>query len=204
MTDLAVTHRIAGVRFQEGAKVYYFAVGDLPDVKAGDYVIVTTSRGREMGQVTHFPDDHAAAAEDGQKPIERQATPNEIVEARMWQRRELEAMIECRAKAAEIGLKNVVKIVRAEYSFDGSRLNFLYSTDGDEKVDLGELRKAMQAIYPASRVDARQIGPRDVAKILGGMGACGLEERCCSMFLTEFSPISIKMAKAQGISLNPQ
>lgn len=204
MTDLVRTHRLAGVRFQEGAKVYFFTVGDVPDVKVGDYVIVSTSRGREMGRVTHFPDDPGVRSEEGSKPIERAATPTEIVEARMWQRRELEAMIECRAKAAEIGLKGVVKIVRAEYAYDGSRLVFLYSTDGDEKVDLGELRKAMQAMYPSSRVDARQIGPRDVAKILGGMGACGLEERCCSMFLSEFSPISIKMAKAQGISLNPQ
>jgi len=204
MTDLAVTHRIAGVRFQEGAKVYFFSMGDVPDVKVGDYVLVTTSRGREMGRVTHFPEDPGALGEDGWKAIERAASPTEIVEARMWQRRELEAMIECRAKAAEIGLKGVVKIVRAEYAYDGSRLNFLYSTDGDEKVDLGELRKAMQAMYTGSRVDVRQIGPRDVAKILGGMGACGLEERCCSMFLSEFSPISIKMAKAQGISLNPQ
>ncbi|MEX0788339.1 MAG: regulatory iron-sulfur-containing complex subunit RicT [Anaerolineales bacterium] len=204
MTDRVRTHRFAGVRFQEGAKVYFFSMGALPDVNVGDYVIVSTNRGREMGRVTHFPDDPGVRSEEGSKPIERAATPTEIVEARMWQRRELEAMIECRAKAAEIGLKGVVKIVRAEYAYDGSRLVFLYSTDGDEKVDLGELRKAMQAMYPASRVDARQIGPRDVAKILGGMGACGLEERCCSMFLSEFSPISIKMAKAQGISLNPQ
>lgn len=204
MTDATLAARIAGVRFQEGSKVYFFDASAQADLQVGDYVLVSTSRGREMGRVTHFPSEPGAPGEDSWKPIERRATPNEIVEARMWQRRELEAMIECRAKAAELGLKAVVKIVRAEYSYDGSRLNFLYNTEGDEKVDLGELRKAMQSIYPGSRVDTRQVGPRDVAKILGGMGACGLEERCCSMFLSEFSPISIKMAKAQGISLNPQ
>jgi len=116
---------------------------------------------------------------------------------------ELEAMIECRAKASDLGLRGI-KIAKAEYSFDGSRLTFLFTSEGDEKADLKDLRKQMQLLYRRTRVELRQIGPRDVAKILGGMGACGIEERCCSRFLTEFSPISIKMAKAQGISLNPQ
>jgi len=79
----------------------------------------------------------------------------------------------------------------------------MFSTDSDEKPDLKSLRRDMQALYPSSQVELRQIGPRDVAKILGGMGACGLETRCCSKFLTDFSPISIKMAKEQGISLTP-
>jgi cell fate regulator YaaT (PSP1 superfamily) len=121
----------------------------------------------------------------------------------MWQRKELEAMIECRAKAAELGPAGV-KIAKAEYSYDGSRLTYLYSYEVEDKLELKDLREAMQAANPTARIDFRQIGPRDVAKIIGGMGACGLETRCCSMFLTEFSPISIKMAKAQGISLNPQ
>jgi cell fate regulator YaaT (PSP1 superfamily) len=120
----------------------------------------------------------------------------------LWQRKELEAMINCRAKAAELKLSDV-KIVAAEYTFDGSRLSFIYSTETGEKVDLRALRNAIQRTYPKSRVELRQVGPRDVAKILGGLGACGLETRCCSMFLTEFSPISIKMAKEQGISLTP-
>jgi cell fate regulator YaaT (PSP1 superfamily) len=79
----------------------------------------------------------------------------------------------------------------------------MFSTETEDKVDLKSLRKDMQKIYPLSQVEMRQIGPRDVAKLLGGMGACGLETRCCSKFLTEFSPISIKMAKEQGISLTP-
>ena len=122
---------------------------------------------------------------------------------RMWQRKELETMIDCRAKASEVGLEGV-KIAKAEYSFDGSRVTFLYNYEGEEKLDLNKLRGSMQRTMKSSRVEFRQIGPRDVAKIIGGMGACGLEQRCCSMFLSEFSPISIKMAKAQGISLNPQ
>ena len=112
-------------------------------------------------------------------------------------------MIDCRAKASELGL-SAIKIVRAEYSFDGSSLIFLYSSEGDEKIDLSELTSEMKRVIRKTRIEFRQIGPRDVAKVISGMGACGLEERCCSKFLTEFSPISIKMAKAQGISLNPQ
>jgi cell fate regulator YaaT (PSP1 superfamily) len=132
----------------------------------------------------------------------RRATPRDLVLRQLLQRKELEATINCRAKSAEIGIPGV-KIVSSEYSFDGSRLSFLYSTEAERKVDLKKLRNAMQRTYPRTQVEMRQIGPRDVAKILGGMGACGLETRCCSMFLTEFSPISIKMAKEQGISLTP-
>ena len=111
-------------------------------------------------------------------------------------------MIECRARAAELKL-NGVKIVAAEFNYDGSRLTFLFSTESEEKVDLKSLKKDMNRKYSKSQVEMRQIGPRDVAKIIGGMGACGLETRCCSKFLTDFSPISIKMAKEQGISLTP-
>jgi cell fate regulator YaaT (PSP1 superfamily) len=96
-----------------------------------------------------------------------------------------------------------IKVVAAEYNYDGSRLTFLYSTESEEKVDLKSLRKDMQKRYSKSQIDLRQIGPRDVAKVIRGMGACGLETRCCSKFLTDFSPISIKMAKEQGISLTP-
>src|SRR3990172_1262076 len=156
--------RIAGIRFQELGKLYHFEAGGIPDLKVGDQVLVSTSRGRELGEVAGFVEKPPAPPDGAWKAVERRATAQELVERRLWQRRELEAMIECRAKASELGMRHV-KIAEIEF---------------------------------------RQVGPRDVAKILGGMGACGLEERCCSKFLTEFSPISIKMAKAQGISLNPQ
>ncbi len=109
-------------------------------------------------------------------------------------------MIACRAESNALGLP--IKIVRAEYSFDGQTLTFLYSTDEEERVETAELRQVMSRLYRA-RIEMRQISPREVAKILGGMGACGIEERCCSRFLTEFSPISIKHAKEQNLSLNP-
>jgi cell fate regulator YaaT (PSP1 superfamily) len=195
--------RIAGIRFQELGKIYHFDASALPDLKVGDQVLVVTSRGREMGEVAGFLDNPPPPPEGAWKPVERRATAQELVERRLWQRRELEAMIECRAKAAELGMRHV-KIARAEYAYDGTRLAFLFSGEGEEKVDVRELRREMGKLFRPAEIEFRQVGPRDVARILGGMGACGLEERCCSRFLTEFSPISIKMAKAQGISLNPQ
>jgi cell fate regulator YaaT (PSP1 superfamily) len=203
MQKTEIVTRVAAVRFQPLGKLYHFDASGQADLKAGDFVIVSTSRGREMGEVVGFVPSPEPPPEGPWKPIERRATAQELVIRRFWQQRELEAMIECRAKAAELGLKGV-KIARAEFSYDGERLTFQYCTEGDEKVDLKDLRRELQRIHRRSHVDMRQVGPRDVAKILGGMGACGLEVRCCSRFLTEFSPISIKMAKSQGISLNPQ
>lgn len=195
--------RIIGIRFQPLGKVYHFSVSPSQDLQTGDYVIVSTSRGEEMGHVVLFSEQSGKKKSGKIKPIDRRATPQDLVLRRMWQRRELEAMINCRAKAAELGFQTV-KIAKAQYSYDGSRLNFLYSSEGDERIDLHPLQKALKRVHRNSKVEFRQIGPRDVSKILGGMGACGLEERCCSKFLSEFSPISIRMAKTQGISLNPQ
>jgi cell fate regulator YaaT (PSP1 superfamily) len=143
-----------------------------------------------------------APTEGTWKMIERRATPADLLLRQTWAQKQTEAMINCRARSSELQLAGV-KIIAAEYSFDGTRLTLMFSTETEEKVDLKSLRKDMQKIYPQSQVEMRQIGPRDVAKLLGGMGACGLESRCCSKFLTEFSPISIKMAKEQGISLTP-
>jgi cell fate regulator YaaT (PSP1 superfamily) len=134
--------------------------------------------------------------------VERRANPRDLLLQQSWQARQTEAMINCRARASELRLRDV-KIVTAEYSYDGSRLSFLFSTESEDKADLKSLKKDMSQLYATTHVEMRQIGPRDVAKFLGGMGACGIETRCCSQFLTDFSPISIKMAKEQGISLTP-
>ncbi len=203
MTDKKATTRIAAIRFQPIGKLYHFDASKVHDLQINDYVIVATSRGRELGQVISLDSDPSPPIEGGLKPIERRAQPQELVTRRMWKGRELEVLVECREKAAELGLQGV-KIAKAEFSYDGSRLTFLYNTEGDEKVALKELLKHIRRANRQSRVEMRQVGPRDVAKIIGGMGACGMEERCCSKFLMEFSPISIRMAKAQGISLNPQ
>jgi cell fate regulator YaaT (PSP1 superfamily) len=193
---------IVGIRFQKVGKVYHFDASNCCELQLGDFAIVETSRGRQLGEVVQVVLDPEPPPDGSWKPIDRKATARDLVLRQLWQKKELEATINCRAKLAEIGIQGV-KIVGAEYSFDGSRLSFLYSTEAEGKIDLRKLNNAMQRMYPRSRVDMRQIGPRDVAKLLGGMGACGLETRCCSKFLTEFSPISIKMAKEQGISLTP-
>lgn len=193
---------IVGIRFQKVGKIYHFDAREVPDIQVGDFAVVETSRGRQLGEIVQVVEEPIPPPEGTWKPIHHLATPRDLVLRQIWQKKEIEAMINCRAKAADLGIEGV-KIVAAEFTFDGARLSFLYSTDAEGKIDLRNLRNAMQRTYPRSRVEMRQIGPRDVAKILGGMGACGLENRCCSMFLTEFSPISIKMAKEQGISLTP-
>ena len=193
---------IVGVRFAQIGKVYHFDASSVPEIKAGDRVIVETSRGKQLGEVTQLIKNPTAAA-DGWKPIERIATPRDLVLRRTWAQKEIEAMIACRERAAQLKLGRI-KIVAAEFSFDGTRLTLMFSAETEDKADLKSLRHDMQKQYQPSQVELRQVGPRDVAKLLGGMGACGLERRCCSRFLTEFSPISIKMAKEQGISLTPQ
>ena len=193
---------VVGIRFQKVGKIYHFDARNFRDLRAGDFAVVETSRGKQLGEIVQVLDDPSEPPRGTWKPIKRKATPRDLLLRQLWQRKELEAMINCRAKAAEMKIKGV-KIVAAEFTIDGKRLSFLYSTDTEEKVDLRSLRKAIQRTYQSSQVELRQIGPRDVAKIIGGMGACGLESRCCSIFLTEFSPISIKMAKEQGISLTP-
>lgn len=193
---------IIGVRFTKIGKIYHFDSRAVPDAKTGEHVIVETARGKHLGEVVQILQEPPSPPEGGWKAVERRATPRDLLLQQSWQVKQTEAMINCRARSAELKLEGV-KIVAAEYNYDGSRLAFLFSTDSDDKPDLKSLKKDMQALHPTSQVEMRQIGPRDVAKLLGGMGACGLETRCCSKFLTDFSPISIKMAKEQGISLTP-
>ena len=192
---------IVGIRFQKVGKVYHFNATQIPDLAVGEYVLVDTSRGRQIGQVIQVVKD-AQPPSEGWKPVQERASAQDMLLRHHWQQKELEATINCRAKAAELQVTGV-KFVGSEFTFDGARLSILYSTESGEKLEFKNLRRMMQRIYPQSQVDFHLIGPRDVAKILGGMGACGLENRCCSAFLTDFSPVSIKMAKEQGISLTP-
>jgi cell fate regulator YaaT (PSP1 superfamily) len=193
---------IVGVRFTQIGKAYHFDASSFPKIKVGDHVIVETSRGKQLGEVAQIVENPPLPSDGAWKSIERLATPRDLILRRMWAQKELEAMIACREQAARLKLSEI-KIIAAEFSFDGNRLTLMYSTETEDKVDLKSMRHDIQKIYQKSQVEMRQIGPRDVAKMLGGMGACGMETRCCSKFLTEFSPISIKMAKEQGISLTP-
>jgi cell fate regulator YaaT (PSP1 superfamily) len=193
---------IVGIRFQKIGKIYHFDSSKFPEIHQGDFVVVDTTRGTQLGQVIQFVEDPPHPPEGNWKAVQRIATPQDLAVRQIWQKREVEAMVNCRAKAAELKLADV-KIVSAEFSFDGCHLTFQYSSEASDKLDLKGLRRALSRIYPHTQIEMHQIGPRDVAKILGGMGACGMETRCCALFLTEFSPISIKMAKDQGISLTP-
>jgi cell fate regulator YaaT (PSP1 superfamily) len=193
---------IVGVRFQKVGKIYHFDASGFQDLEIGDFVIVETSRGRELGEIISIVSDHESQKAGKWKPIHQKATPRDLVRRQFWQKKEIEALILCREKASELKIDGI-KIVSAEYSFDGGRISFHYNKSSDTKVDLKRLRKTLKQAFPRIKVELRQIGPRDVAKKIGGFGACGLEKRCCSLFLSEFSPISIRMAKAQGVSLSP-
>jgi len=197
------TNLIIGVRFTQVGKIYHFDSSAFTDLTVGEHVIVDTSRGKHLGEVVQILTEAPATPEGGWKSVERRATPRDLLLQQSWRNKQTEAMINCRARASELGLLDMVKIVSAEYNYDGSRLAFLFSTESEVRVDLKSLKRDMQELYPKAHIEMRQIGPRDVAKMLGGMGACGIETRCCSKFLTDFSPISIKMAKEQGISLTP-
>jgi len=199
MTDTILEQQrlVAGVRFHKVGKLYHFDYADFPDLQLNDYVIVETTRGRQMGQVMAF----APAEADGReyKPILRIATPRDLVLRQYWEAQQEDALRVCREKAKQLGGFIDVKFVAAIYNYDGTTLSFLYTSE--DKVNTNRLWGELNKLF-AAQIELRQIGPRDVAKLLGGYGACG-ELRCCSTFLTDFSPISIKMAKAQGISLNP-
>lgn len=188
---------VAGVRFHKVGKLYHFDYSEYPQLQMNDYVIVETTRGRQMGQVLGF----APVEGDGKqyKPIMRLATPRDLTLRQYWESMQQEAQDVLLRHVQEHGGYPGVKFVAALYNYDGSLLTFLYSTE--EKFNPNRLWTELSRVFDA-QVELRQIGPRDVAKLLGGFGACG-ELRCCSTFLTDFSPISIKMAKMQGISLNP-
>lgn len=191
---------VVGVRFQKLGKLYHFKLDNHETIEPGDHVIVETKRGRQLGQVMVYVDPRDVHNNQGLQPIERKANPRDLVMKQVWETKELDALISCREKANDLGLKDA-KFVKAEYSFDGSWLTFHYTTE-NKKLNIGRLQKELNRRFH-TKVEMRLIGPRDVAKILGGYGACGAP-RCCSTFLTEFSPVSIRMAKAQGISLSPQ
>lgn len=190
--------RIVGVRFHPVGKLYHFDSSAYPEARLGDFVVVDTSRGRQLGQIMGFiPPERADLP--NLKPIKRLATARDLLMNKLFEAKEVEALIVCRELAAEIGGLEGAKFVKAQYNYDGSVLSFLYTAD--ESINTNRLRKRLAGQFRA-RVEMRRIGARDAAKLLGEYGACG-GPRCCSTHLTDFSPISIKMAKEQGISLNP-
>lgn len=188
---------IVGVRFQGAGKVYYFDPDDKPFAK-GDPVIVETARGIECGEVAmdnrEVPDDQIVKP---LKMIIRAATPDDLKVVEENHAREKEAYRICVQKIAAHKLE--MKLVDVEYTFDRSKILFYFTADG--RVDFRELVKDLASVF-RTRIELRQIGVRDESKLLGGLGICG-RPFCCSTFLGDFQSVSIKMAKEQGISLNP-
>jgi cell fate regulator YaaT (PSP1 superfamily) len=191
---------VVAIRFQKLGKLYHFKVGRNQDLTPGDHVIVETKRGQQLGQVIAFVEPEKSHKQRGLRPVQRKATPRDLVMQQVWETKELDALISCREKAQEFGIKDA-KFVKAEYSFDGSWMTIHYTTE-NKNLNVNGVKTALSRSL-RTRVEMRLVGPRDVAKIMGGYGACGAP-RCCSTFLTEFSPISIRMAKDQGVSLSPQ
>jgi len=194
------TSDYVGIRFQKLGKLYHFKVGAQKDLTPGDYVVVETKRGKQLGQVIAYVPPEEVNRQKGLRAVQRRATPRDLVMKQVWESKELDALITCREEAARAAIKDA-KFVKAEYSFDGSWLTIAYTTE-NKKLDVRQVQSALGRIL-RTRVEMQLVGPRDVAKVMGGYGACGIP-RCCSTFLTEFSPISIRMAKEQGISLSPQ
>lgn len=194
------TSEFIGVRFQKLGKLYHFKVGSQKDLIPGDHVIVETRRGKQLGQVIAFIDPEEIHRRKGIRAVQRRATPRDMVMNQVWESKELDALITCREEASKANISDAT-FVKAEYNFDGSWLTIAYTTE-NKKLDLRQLQSTLGRQLK-TRVEMQLVGPRDVAKVMGGYGACGIP-RCCSTFLTEFSPISIRMAKEQGISLSPQ
>ena len=189
---------VTGVRFRAASKIYHFATGDWIDLQSGDWVIVETARGIEAGWVAMPPRE--LTSKDLAAPLKgilRQATAWDMTQMQFYRQKEAEVMEQCRQKVAEARLP--MKVIKAEYSFDGSHITFYFTSD--KRVDFRNLVRELASTFKA-RIELRQVGVRDEVKLMQGLGCCGLVA-CCVSHLTEFSPISIKMAKEQDLPLSP-
>ena len=188
---------IIGVKFRDSGKVYYFDPNGI-ELNVGDNVIVETSRGVECGKVAlanrELSDDKVTAP---LKKLIRKATEEDMKIVEENKEKEKKAFAICEQKIAQHKLQ--MKLVNVEYTFDNNKILFYFTADG--RVDFRELVKDLAYVF-RTRIELRQIGVRDEAKMLGGLGICG-RPFCCKTFLGEFQPVSIKMAKEQGMSLNP-
>lgn len=190
--------KIIGVRFREVGKIYYFSPGTL-DIKVGDKVIVETSRGLEYGNVVlgvrEVSDESISSP---LKNVIRMASDEDSKNVSENREKEKEAFKICKEKILEHGLE--MKLISVEYTFDNTKLLFYFTADG--RIDFRDLVKDLAVIFKV-RIELRQVGVRDETKLVGGIGSCG-RPLCCHSYLSDFVPVSIKMAKDQNLSLNPQ
>ena len=193
---------IVGVRFSPIGKNYYFDASKLENLKVGDTLVVETSRGWQLGQLTQFVEPDKVEKNMHYKPVDRVASEADLKKKQYLEKRGEESFLFTRNR---LSVKEIddVKLVSAEFSFDEKSLTFIYSTEHDNNVNFNQIIKEIKNEFKVTKIDFHKIGPRDVAKYYCGMGACGLENRCCSQFIDKFDSISIRMAKTQGISLTP-
>ena len=189
--------KVIGVCFRTAGMIYFFAPGKF-DIKQGDNVIVETARGVEFGRVVSGPKEvKDEEVVQPLKPVIRVATEQDRRTVEKNRQKEKDAFKICLDKIHKHGLE--MKLIDVEYTFDGNKILFYFTADG--RIDFRELVKDLAAVF-RTRIELRQIGVRDETKIRGGIGICG-RPLCCSTYLTEFSAVSIKMAKEQNLSLNP-
>lgn len=189
--------KVVGVRFRTAGKIYYFDPQDY-EITLGSHVIVETARGVEFGTVMIAPKElEPEQVVQPLKPVIRVATPDDEKTEAKNRQKEKEAFKICLGKIQKHKME--MKLVDAEYTFDNNKLLFYFTADG--RIDFRELVKDLASVF-RTRIELRQIGVRDETKILGGIGICG-RPLCCNTFLSEFAPVSIKMAKEQNLSLNP-
>jgi len=188
---------VVGVRFKRAGRTYFFDPAGL-DLAPGDAVVVESARGSEIGHIV-FGTKQVLESEiqEPLRPVVRKSTPEDLKQAEMFKEKEQDTLAKCEKKVAQHQLP--MKLVGAEYNFDGSRLTFYFTSEG--RVDFRELVKELGATF-RTRIELRQIGVRDEAKLKGGCGRCG-RTLCCAAFLQEFAPVSIRMAKDQELPLNP-
>ncbi|MDK2919338.1 MAG: hypothetical protein PWQ37_2071 [Candidatus Petromonas sp.] len=189
--------KVIGVRFKKAGKIYYFDPDDI-EIEKGQNAIVETARGIEFGEVVVGPKN--VSEEEIVSPLKkvlRVATQEDEIKNKENKEKEINAFDICLKKIEEHGLE--MKLIDVEYTFDNNKVIFYFTADG--RVDFRELVKDLASIF-RTRIELRQIGVRDEAKMVGGMGPCGIT-LCCSTWLGEFEPVSIKMAKDQELSLNP-
>ena len=189
--------KVIGVRFRTAGKIYFFSPGKF-EVKRGDQVIVETARGVEFGNVVMGPKE--VKDEEITQPLKtviRLATEDDRRVEEKNRKKEKEAFQICLEKIAKHKLE--MKLIKVEYTFDNNKVLFYFTADG--RIDFRELGKDLASVFK-TRIELRQIGVRDEAKIMGGIGVCG-RPLCCATYMPEFVPVSIKMAKEQNLSLNP-
>lgn len=189
--------KVIGVRFRTAGKIYYFSPKEF-SIKRGDHVIVETARGIEFGTVVMPPTEmEEAKVVQPLRPVIRLAAEKDIEQEASNRKKEKEAFQICMEKIKKHKLE--MKLIDAEYTFDNNKVLFYFTADG--RIDFRELVKDLAAVFK-TRIELRQIGVRDETKIVGGMGICG-RPLCCHTYLSDFAPVSIKMAKEQNLSLNP-